>query len=419
MKTIEPKNGWHRFADDDEKLDFLRQLKLIPKTRGLREIFYSGYCSLPSGLCDVVGYSDSSFLVIELDGELHCVHKDCLLDMQRGANGSRAASNFADSTTSLSISYSDITAASADSLGDFVVVDVETTGLKAMHDEIIEISAIRFRNWKPTDEFSSLCKPSSPIPLSASRISGITDDMVAEYPPFSALAGKLINFIGNDDIVGQNLSFDLSFIIRGGADVRLHPERKYYDTLSIARRTLIKPDPEWPLPQSVAPEDFIQNYRLCTLCNHYGISLEGAHRAANDAVATGYLFKCLVEDFSNRPSRLVGSARRKKPSEIKSTNADVDQSSPLYGKSIVFTGELSMSRQEAMQLAVNQGAVLKTSVSRKTDILIVGGQDISRVGDDGLSAKEEKAYELIDKGFPIKIINEDEFLQLVKSEVTM
>ena len=74
-----------------------------------------------------------------------------------------------------------------------------------------------------------------------------------------------------------------------------------------------------------------------------------------------------------------------------------------------------MSRAEAMQIAVNSGAVVKTSVSRKTDYLVVGKQDLTLVGDDGRSTKEEKAYALnADGKAVIQIIDEAEFLRLSK-----
>ena len=108
---------------------------------------------------------------------------------------------------------------------------------------------------------------------------------------------------------------------------------------------------------------------------------------------------------------------RIKPTEIKVTVENIDSNNPLYGKSVVFTGELSMDRSQAMQLAVNAGASVKTSVSRKTDYLIVGKQDLQLVGEDGMSTKEEKAHALNNAGSAnVKIIDEATFLQLVEKE---
>ena len=74
-----------------------------------------------------------------------------------------------------------------------------------------------------------------------------------------------------------------------------------------------------------------------------------------------------------------------------------------------------MNRVEAMQIAVNSGAIIRTDVSRKTDYLIVGMQDKALVGDDGMSSKEEKAYALNAEGkASIRIIDEAEFLRLAQ-----
>ena len=70
-----------------------------------------------------------------------------------------------------------------------------------------------------------------------------------------------------------------------------------------------------------------------------------------------------------------------------------------------------------MQMAVNSGALVKTAVSKKTDFLIVGRQDTSLVGEDGMSTKEERAYDLINSGkADIKIIGETEFISLVNGK---
>jgi DNA polymerase III subunit epsilon len=87
---------------------------------------------------------------------------------------------------------------------------------------------------------------------------------------------------------------------------------------------------------------------------------------------------------------------------------------PFFQKNIVFTGELStLERKEAMQQVVNSGGIIKSGVSSKTDFLIVGTQDKSLVGESGLSTKERKAYELMNKGKTIKILTEEEFIQLL------
>lgn len=199
------------------------------------------------------------------------------------------------------LTYSTITRRSDISkLGNFVVVDTETTGLKYSTDEIIDIAAIRFRNFEPVFKFSTLLSSHKPIPEEVTSINHITNEMVIAKPHFQQVAESLLDFIGDDNIVGHNLPFDLKFIVHYGADISLK-RRKYYDTLAIAKKTIKKVKMKWDkeLEDYVEVEDDdperVENYKLETLCSYFEIFNRNLHRAENDALATGFLFKKLVE----------------------------------------------------------------------------------------------------------------------------
>lgn len=197
------------------------------------------------------------------------------------------------------ITYSSITKRSNyDKLGDFVVIDTETTGLSAYKEEIVEICALRFRNFKPIECFVTLCKPHKLISPSAAAINGISEDMVYDKPHFRQIVESLNEFIRDDTIVGQNLPFDLKFIVAQGFDLLSH-KRKYYDTLAIAKKTLKarKKSYNRDLHEWIYYDDFdydVENYKLGTLCDYYGIPLVNAHRALADCYATGLLFEQLA-----------------------------------------------------------------------------------------------------------------------------
>ena len=198
------------------------------------------------------------------------------------------------------ITYSTITKKTPrDKLGNFVVIDTETTGLRPVSCEIIDIAAVRFRNYVPVEKVSMLLSTKKPIPPEATEINHITDEMVAGQPCFQQIALALVDFIGNDNLVGHNLPFDLSFIIRYGADVT-KTKRKYYDTLDIARKTIKKArkkyDKELDYYYTDPESDGIEDYKLTTLCGWYGILNPDAHRAESDAIATGLLLKELADD---------------------------------------------------------------------------------------------------------------------------
>lgn len=182
------------------------------------------------------------------------------------------------------LTYSTITVKSdMDKLGNFVVVDTETTGLKVVSDEIIEIAAIRFRNFQPIEKFTLLLAPSKPIPERITEINHITDEMVAGQPCFQQVAASLVDFIGDDNIVGHNLPFDLKFIVHYGANVT-EKKRKYFDTLDLVRKTFRGE----------------QSYKLQIVCGLLGVIYRNGHRAENDAIATGLVFQKLAEMRKNR-----------------------------------------------------------------------------------------------------------------------
>lgn len=155
-------------------------------------------------------------------------------------------------------------------ISDYVVFDLETTGVCPDADEIIEISAIQVRGHKAVNEFSTLVNPGIHIPSAASRVNHITDDMVEEAPKLAQALEGFLEFAGNDILVGHNIhSFDLNFIYRGamrilGAAV----ENDYIDTLYMARQCLPK----------------LSHHKLSDVAAYFHISTAGAHRALNDCV---------------------------------------------------------------------------------------------------------------------------------------
>lgn len=187
-----------------------------------------------------------------------------------------------------------------DKLGNFVAIDTETTGLSASKDEIVEIAAVRFRGFAPVEKFVTLCSTKKGISDEAARINGITADMVEGKPLFGQIVHSLQSFIGTDNIVGHNLEFDLKFIIKNGFDVYAC-DRKYYDTLEIAQKTLKKVKEKWDKEVYAYMPDYskdydVENYKLKTLCQYYGITYVGAHRALADAYVTGLLLDKLAKD---------------------------------------------------------------------------------------------------------------------------
>jgi len=178
---------------------------------------------------------------------------------------------------------------------DYVLFDLETTGLAFESDEVIEISAVKVRDGKIVDEFSTLVNPEMHIPDAASEVNGIYDDMVKNAPPFRIALNESLEFAGNDVLVGHNINnFDMKFIIRDAQKFyRMEIENDYADTLHISRAYL----PELP------------HHTLAALSEHYGISTAGAHRALNDCKMNQQVFECLAREILN-PSKAAMKVRK-------------------------------------------------------------------------------------------------------------
>lgn len=151
---------------------------------------------------------------------------------------------------------------------DYVVFDLETTGLSPEMDEIIEISGIRVREGKAVEEFSTLVNPGRPIPSGASRVNGITDRMVRDAPALPDALERFLAFTGEDILVGHNIhTFDMLFLYNGAARaLKRAVPNDYVDTLYLAKSCL---------PGQC-------RYRLTDLAERFGIDTKGAHRALKD-----------------------------------------------------------------------------------------------------------------------------------------
>lgn len=168
-------------------------------------------------------------------------------------------------------------------ISDYVVFDLETTGVSPVCDEVVEISGVKVKGGKVTDEFSSLVNPGRSIPWAASRVNGITDDMVRNEPFFVDVLTDFFDFVGDNILIGHNIhSFDMKFIYRDAEKFYGKiPGNDYVDTLSVARNYL---------PQ-------LSHHRLVDLASFYGISAKGAHRALNDCYMNQQVFERLGKEM--------------------------------------------------------------------------------------------------------------------------
>ena len=162
----------------------------------------------------------------------------------------------------------------------FVVFDIETTGLSKETESITEIGAVKVVDGKIIDRFSTFVNPERPIPAEITKLTGITNEMVADAPVITEILPKFLEFCQDAVLVAHNANFDTGFI-------RLNAERKcgievkntVLDTLELSRALL--------------PE--LKKHKLDIICEQLGVSLEGHHRAVNDAEATAEVFLKFID----------------------------------------------------------------------------------------------------------------------------
>lgn len=154
----------------------------------------------------------------------------------------------------------------------FVAVDVETTGLSPIANELIEVSAIKYKGAKKVDSFSTLIKPKTAIPYRITAITGITNQMVSRSPAVEEIMPQLVEFIADYPIVAHNANFDYQFL-------QCHSNHSFsknrvIDTVPIGRKLY----PNLP------------NHKLGTIAKQIGITEDGFHRAEFDCECCAQIY---------------------------------------------------------------------------------------------------------------------------------
>lgn len=159
---------------------------------------------------------------------------------------------------------------------DYVVFDIETTGLSPARDEIIELSALRVKDNKVVDEFSKLINPECYVSPFITNLTGITPAMLYEAPKTHIVLKEFIDFIADNIVIGHNVTFDIGFI-----DAKLKKyfttsfNNDYIDTLKIARKFL----PQLP------------SKKLGMIASHFKFNTDGMHRGLKDCTVTNLCYQ--------------------------------------------------------------------------------------------------------------------------------
>ncbi len=156
---------------------------------------------------------------------------------------------------------------------EYVVFDIETTGLEVMSQGITEIGAVKLKNGKISEQFTTLIKPDYRISEEIVKLTGITEEMVKDAPKISTVMPDFMKFIQGAVLVAHNADFDVKFIKRFANAEDYEVKNKIIDTVELARATL----------------PFLKKHDLHTVADHFGIAFRH-HRALSDAYATAEAF---------------------------------------------------------------------------------------------------------------------------------
>lgn len=280
----------------------------------------------------------------------------------------------------------------------FVVVDVETAN--ASFASICQIGIATFEDNKLAEEWQSLINPEEDFDRINISIHGIDEKKVIGKPTFKDAHAYLRQKFENN-IVVSHMPFDKVAIRQATEKYNLqHIPCRWLDSARVARRTWHK--------------FAYSGYGLKNIASELGIEFKH-HDALEDAKAAGFiLLKSIQETSTSLEEWLL---RVEKPifslQQRTQQNLPGNPDGPLFGETIVFTGQLNLSRGEAAILASKAGCQVDPTVTKRTTILIVGNQDIRRLNGQEKSSKHRKAEYLITKGQNIRILTENDFVSLV------
>src|SRR4051794_38864188 len=169
----------------------------------------------------------------------------------------------------------------------FVAIDLETPGLGAQADRVVEIGAVRFaEDGRELGRFEQLVNPERPMSPAAEAVHGISDSDLAGAPTCREVLPRLLEFLGDPamtSLVAHNAIFDAGFLglelCRAGMAL---PDHRLFDTLALSRRCL--------------PE--LRSHRLSTLAGVLGLDQGTPHRALGDSLRVKQLWLRLGGSFA-------------------------------------------------------------------------------------------------------------------------
>lgn len=375
---LEPKREWKTFESIEEELEKLREWQLIsPKATEIKQFYYKGAYTEKPVECKVAGFVDDNEIILYVNGELHSIHPDYFLDMQRK-----------DFSKDISVIEKNLDEApkkeKVNKKEKFIIVDIETPHSFSPKDGISEVAAIVVEDYEVVDELHLAIINNEE---DYKKGYGYGLENIEENDELREEFKKLISKY-KYPIIAHNASFDRSFLRYWNW---IDNNQIFYCSMNTIKKI-----------------EKLESYKLEDLLNHYNVKREQQHTAMQDVLDLLELLKVVKPKKWSKLGDSSNQDKIKRNYEVDKTKREEDKvrlelakeniiENILDNKNIVFTGDTLKSRVEISELAIKYGGIVKSSVSKKTDILVVG---------ENPGSKLAKAQE-----FGIEILSEKEFLK--------
>lgn len=279
---------------------------------------------------------------------------------------------------------------------NFVAIDFETANSRL--SSACQVGIVSFVGGEPLECFDSLIDPEDDFSFMNVGIHGIEADTIIGAPSFRDLYPEISKRIANQVVVSHG-AFDRGVLAQCCARYGL-PEIpcKWLDSIRVARRVWL--------------ERTSSGYGLRDIACALDIPLRH-HNALDDARVAGLIVvhalrhsQSTVDEWLHRSLAPIGGSQAIHAREG-------DPAGPLYGETVVFTGQLSVPRRLAAEMAAKMGCDVAQTVSKKVSLLVVGDQDLSRLSGQVKSAKHVKAEQLVEQGHSLRILTESDWVAFV------
>jgi len=188
----------------------------------------------------------------------------------------------------------------ADWKAEYVVFDIETTGLSALNNHITEIGAVRVKNGEVLSRFNTFVDPGEPIPENIVKLTGITDEMVKGAPSEAEAVRAFLEFAGDAVLVAHNAGFDTGFIRRVCEENELPFAFTFIDTVALSR--FVNPD--------------LKKHTLDAVGEYYKLGDFNHHRACDDAEMLAAIFFCMLDKMAKLGVHDLAAMKREMSEQV-------------------------------------------------------------------------------------------------------